>query len=184
MPDKVRLDLILLLPEMEAGDRCVQLLTDTLSHRKGITQAHIVRDDGTARLCLHYDPNLVDLPSVERLARDIGAEVTDRYRHERIPFTGLLTADAADVLGDALNQLPGMIHADVNYAAGLIFVAISALKFLTTHWLWSLRLDGAILQLILLGVSTIFWYGFALPYGLLLGIPQAILIVLAWSCFK
>ena len=123
MPDKVRLDLILLLPEMEAGDRCVQLLTDTLSHRKGITQAHIVRDDGTARLCLHYDPNLVDLPSVERLARDIGAEVTDRYRHERIPFTGLLTADAADVLGDALNQLPGMIHADVNYAAGLIFVA-------------------------------------------------------------
>jgi hypothetical protein len=45
-------------------------------------------------------------------------------------------------------------------------------------------LDGAILQLILLGVSAILWYGFALPYGPLLGIPQAILIAFAWSGFK
>src|SRR3970282_103173 len=41
--------------------------------------------------------------------------------------------------------------------AGLAFVAVSALKFLSAYWLWNLRLDGAVLQLILLGVSAIFW---------------------------
>jgi hypothetical protein len=64
--------------------------------------------------------------------------------------------------------------------AGLVFVAISAVKFLSAFWLWNGRLDGAVLQLILLGVSAIFWYGFTVPYGLLFGIPQFILIALVW----
>lgn len=64
--------------------------------------------------------------------------------------------------------------------AGLIFVAISAVKFLSAYWLWDGRLDGAILQIILLGVSAIFWYGFAVPYGPVLGIPQFVLIALVW----
>jgi hypothetical protein len=68
--------------------------------------------------------------------------------------------------------------------SGLIFVAVSAFKFLSAYWLWNLRRDGAVLQLILLGVSAIFWYGFALPYGPLLGIPQFILIVLLWGTFE
>ena len=28
--------------------------------------------------------------------------------------------------------------------------------------------------------NTLFWYGFAVPYGPVLGIPQAILIALIW----
>ena len=36
------------------------------------------------------------------------------------------------------------------------------------------------LQLILLGVSAVFWYGFAVPYGPVLGIPQVILIASVW----
>jgi hypothetical protein len=43
------------------------------------------------------------------------------------------------------------------------------------------RLDGGVLQLILLGVSAVFWYGFAVPYGPVTGIPQLILLALAWS---
>ena len=69
---------------------------------------------------------------------------------------------------------------DALIAAGLVFVAASAMKFLAAYWLWNGRLDGAVLQLILLGVSAIFWYGFAVPYGPVLGIPQLILLAVVW----
>ncbi len=69
---------------------------------------------------------------------------------------------------------------DALIVAGLIFVSISAFKFLAAWWLWNGQLDGAVLQLVLLGVSAIFWYGFAVPYGPVLGIPQVVLIALVW----
>jgi hypothetical protein len=63
---------------------------------------------------------------------------------------------------------------------GIIFVVVSALKTLAAYWLWQSRKDGAVLGLILLGLSPIFWYGFALPLGPLLGIAELILLMLVW----
>jgi hypothetical protein len=68
--------------------------------------------------------------------------------------------------------------------AGLIYVVVSALKFLAAYWLWQGQRDGAVLELILLGLSAIFWYGFALPFGPLVGIPELVLLVLAWTSLK
>ena len=48
---------------------------------------------------------------------------------------------------------------------GNIFVVVSAMTFLAAYWLWQPRRDGAVLGLILMGLSPIFWYGFALPLG-------------------
>lgn len=48
---------------------------------------------------------------------------------------------------------------------GIIFVVVSATEFLAAYWLWQSRREGAVLGLILLGLSTIFWYRFALPFG-------------------
>ena len=123
MSQGVQLNLSLVLPELDAGDECVHRLTDWLSNRKGIEQAHIVRHNGTAELCLHYDPNQIALDGVQRLAREAGMAVSDRYRHEQIPFVGLDAADAADTLSQTLAHLPGVLHANANYAAGLAFVA-------------------------------------------------------------
>lgn len=64
--------------------------------------------------------------------------------------------------------------------AGIGYIIVSALKILAAYWLWNSRMDGAVLELILLGVSAIFWYGFALPLGPLLGIIQVVLLILAW----
>ncbi|MCW5850796.1 MAG: hypothetical protein KIT87_12040 [Anaerolineae bacterium] len=68
--------------------------------------------------------------------------------------------------------------------AGLVYVAISLLKLLAAYWTWNLRLDGPILELILLAISAIFWYGFALPFGPVVGLPQILLIVLTWKSFS
>jgi hypothetical protein len=65
--------------------------------------------------------------------------------------------------------------------AGIIFSVISVLKLLSAFWLWNFRLDGAVLELILLGISAIFWYGFELPFGPLLGLTQIVLILLTWN---
>jgi hypothetical protein len=121
---------------------------------------------------------LVTLVVIEALISTIGILPTLQYAvtHKSLPtIVGVIKA-----LSGPFEAL-GM---DALIVAGLTFVAISALKFLAAFWLWNLRMDGALLQLILLGVSAIFWYGFAVPYGPLLGIPQAILIACAWSGFR
>jgi hypothetical protein len=69
---------------------------------------------------------------------------------------------------------------DALVVAGIIYVVVSALKGLAAYWLWHSRKDGAVLGLILLGLSPIFWYGFALPLGPLLGIAQLVLLMLVW----
>ena len=65
--------------------------------------------------------------------------------------------------------------------AGIIFTIISVLKLLSAYWLWNLRMDGAVLEFILLGLSAIFWYGFELPFAPPLGLAQIVLILLSWS---
>lgn len=119
----LQIDLDIILPDMDSADECVQVLTDRLGARRGIEKAHIIRENGNAQLCLHFDPNFISLSDVKRVAKESGAEVTDRYRHEQLPFKGLNTADSAQNLQRSLEQQTGILHASVNYAAGLIFIA-------------------------------------------------------------
>jgi len=127
--ETLQLDIPLLLPEIEdARDACIQRLQAELQNRKGILQSHVEVDAEPARLCIHFDPDLISLSAVRRLARRAGADFTERYRHERIPFSGLEVADAAAGLAAELEDLPGMLHARVNYAAGLAFVAYDTEK--------------------------------------------------------
>jgi hypothetical protein len=69
-------------------------------------------------------------------------------------------------------------------ATGLVFVVVSAFRFLAAYWIWNLRMDGFALELILLGLSIPFWYGFAVPFGPVLGIPVFILLILTRSSFS
>lgn len=123
MNQSTQLNLDILLPTLDPTDECIHLLTDRLVQIKGIEKAHIVEKSGAAQLCLHYDSNLISLKTLKQLAREAGARITDRYQHEEIPFGGLKVADAASGVEKTLQSLPGMLHARINYAAGLIFVA-------------------------------------------------------------
>ncbi len=73
---------------------------------------------------------------------------------------------------------------DAMIVSGIIYIVVSALKILAAYWLWHSKMDGAVLGLILLGLSTIFWYGFALPLGPLVGIAELVLLALAWSSLR
>lgn len=69
---------------------------------------------------------------------------------------------------------------DALVVAGIVFVFVSALKVLAAYWLWHVRKDGAVLGLALTLPSAIFWYGFALPLGPLLGIAEVVLLIFGW----
>jgi hypothetical protein len=69
-------------------------------------------------------------------------------------------------------------------AAGLVFAVVSALRILAGYWLSLGRLDGAVLELILLGLSAIFWYGFELPLGPIGGVAEVVLLVLLWGTLR
>lgn len=120
----IEIDIPLILPEIEnEEDECVVRLQDALRDQRGILHSHLEREKAPPCLCVHFDPNLVSLKAVENLVREAGATLTSRYRHSRIPFSGMNTADEVASLRRALERLPGMLHAEVNYAAGLAFVA-------------------------------------------------------------
>ncbi|KAA3644051.1 MAG: cadmium-translocating P-type ATPase [Chloroflexi bacterium] len=125
MPEKtIELEISVLVQGLQDDrDACLAHLEKMLAQRKGILRAHIKRDQEPARLCLHYDPNLISLAAVEETAAQVGAEFAQRFYHERIAFAGMDAADAADTLNRILKKLPGMLHSQVNYAAGLAFVA-------------------------------------------------------------
>ena len=61
--------------------------------------------------------------------------------HRTLPIVGgiRLLGGPVEALG-----IEGLI------VTGIVFVVVSALKFMAAYWLWNARLDGAILELILL----------------------------------
>lgn len=120
----VEISLPLLLPEnQDACDHCVERLQTRLQAQRGILQTHLHMDHDPMDLCIHYDPNLISLAAVKRIAAEAGSELRNRYHHEQIPFSGLDSADSATMIAKELEGMDGMLHASVSYAAGLAIVA-------------------------------------------------------------
>jgi Cd2+/Zn2+-exporting ATPase len=119
----IEIEINLLLPEIHTDDECLTRLKDALLSQRGITHVHLEGEDNSPRLCIHYNPNLISLAAVRRTAKKAGASISNRYQHDQIPFEGMDRADEAPILRRELERTPGMLHAEVNYAAGLAFVA-------------------------------------------------------------
>ena len=85
------------------------------------------------------------------------------------------------VFGIRLMEAPfESLGIDALMVAGIVFVVVSTFKVLGAYWLWNFRRDGAVLGLVLIWPSAIFWYGFALSLGPLLGIAELVLLIVCW----
>ena len=123
MVEKTQLEIPLLLPDVpDDHDQCVDRLIDRLVNRRGIEHVHVDRADGASRLCLHFDPDQVSLAQVQRAAGEVGATITDRYRHETLRITGMDCGNCAQSIEHILERLPGIVAVSVNYAAELMRV--------------------------------------------------------------
>lgn len=125
----LQLQIPVLLPGVaDERDSCVQRLNEQLAIQKGIHQAHVERTDDQALVCLHYDPNLLTLESVQRLAQRAGAQITNRFHHIHLPVEGMDCSDCVVVLEHAIGRLDGVLAVNANYAAASIRVEFDGQK--------------------------------------------------------
>ena len=105
-PEKLRLDLPLVLSGVDdAEDRCVTRLTDALSGRPGIEEAHIVGGDGDSpQLCVHYNPNEITLGRVRELVQSVGSQLGARYAHLVVRSNGPLHSLATRLEEDSFSR--------------------------------------------------------------------------------
>ena len=114
----VQLEIPILLPGVEVEcDQCVTRLIERLSQRKGVGQVRVEREDEQARLCIHYDSNVVSLSQVQRWAEQAGTQVSERYRHETVRITGMDCPDCALSIEHILARIDGIVAVSVHYAA-------------------------------------------------------------------
>ena len=119
MTEKLRLDVTVLLPEVTSSrDACVARLTRALEKKSGITGVHVVDPDGqAATLCLHFDPEVVTLSEVERIAVSAGASITGQYGHAVLPIRAVTGEDASRRIEKSLRAVPGVLTASVSIPA-------------------------------------------------------------------
>ena len=122
MTRTLQLDIPLLLPDVaDASDGCIRRLIADLDGRPGIEQAHVVSaaGDAPARLCIHYDPDILSLPRIREIVQAAGAAITERFGHVLWSVEGIAHQRRARTIGDRLRGLPGVIEAEAN-ATGLV----------------------------------------------------------------
>ncbi len=128
MPEKIiEIDIPLLLPEIENDqDDCLVRLQDSLRAHKGVTHVHLHRDQSPVQLCLHYDPAIVTIDNLRRLAKRAGADIANRYHHDVIPVEGMDCSDCALVLEHSLERLDGVLDIRVSYVGQSMHVEYDA----------------------------------------------------------
>ena len=119
----VELEIPLILPGVQdERDECLNRLETSLQNQKGILRAHLERDKTPVDLCLHYDPNLLNLDQVRRLAQRAGATIANRYHHLLLPVEGMDCSDCVTVLEHSLGRMDGVLAVNVNYATQIMRV--------------------------------------------------------------
>lgn len=121
MTQTVRIELHLLLPEIpDHRDACVARLEARLGRERGLTSGQVVSEDGErAYLSVNYEPAVISLAEVERLARAAGAEIHDQYGHIDLKIRAVTSEDAASEIEAALRAVPGVVGASVSLAGQL-----------------------------------------------------------------
>lgn len=116
MEQTIDIDIPLLLPGVEnEKDECLVRLEAALQNKKGILRAHVERDKSPVDLCLHYDPNLLTLSDVKRLAERAGAQIVNRYHHESIPIENMDCSDCSLVIEHSVGRMEGVLSVNINY---------------------------------------------------------------------
>ena len=115
----LQLQIPVVLPGVDqSDDGCIARFTERVSGQSGVSSAHI--ENGN--LCLHYDPNLMTLEKLQRLARDEGAAITGRFKHETFPLKGMAQGTNVANIEDAIRAVPGVLKVSVNYAVEKMWV--------------------------------------------------------------
>ena len=117
-----QLDLDVILPGETDEVGRFQKLEQLIEAKTGITDVHVRRDDGHAEVCVHYDDKQLKPAEIVALVRSTGSEVAERYRHKTWFVRGMDSAQSGYVIEHVLERMPGVLDANVAYAAERLVV--------------------------------------------------------------
>ena len=141
---KTQVKLPILLPEVpDENDRCVQRLMDHLQNREGIEKVHIAseKDDNTPQLCFHYDPDIISIAHIRKLAKQAGASLTNKFGHILLEVEGIRHARHARKIQNALRGLEEVMEASVS-ESGIVRLEYSKAKTNEEDFRQILRSEG------------------------------------------
>jgi Zn2+/Cd2+-exporting ATPase len=109
--EKTRINLDIILPEVpDERDECVSRIIRSLESVRGIEKVHVLPKDGQvkARVCFHYDPDVISIHKVEQAAKAAGAEITEHYGHLLIETSGVRHPRHARIIEAGIEQQKGV----------------------------------------------------------------------------
>ena len=124
MSERLRLDIPVLLPDVaDAADACVARLTSDLEAREGVEKVHVVAVEANepAKLCVHFDQEILPLGRIREIAQASGARITARFGHLTWKVRGIGHERRARTVAEKLRSISGVVEADAN-AAGTVHV--------------------------------------------------------------
>ncbi|RIK30300.1 MAG: cadmium-transporting ATPase [Anaerolineae bacterium] len=134
MENTIELDIPLLLPGIEnEKDECLNRLETSFQNHKGILRAHLEREKSPIDLCLHYDPNLLSLLEVKRIAQQAGAKIINRFHHDSIPIENMDCSDCSLVIEHSVGRMDGVLSVNVNYPTEKMWVEYDSQKVARSH---------------------------------------------------
>lgn len=141
---KLQIKIPLILPEVpDDKDRCVQKLIQRLEDKEGLEKVHVAdeTDNGVPQLCFHYNPELITIDQIQKLAKRTGASIIDKYGHRLIEVEGIRHTRHARKIEEALNRLDGVLQSAVS-ASGMIGLEFETAKINDEKILTVLRKEG------------------------------------------
>ncbi|WP_339903430.1 heavy metal translocating P-type ATPase, partial [uncultured Cyclobacterium sp.] len=98
-------------------------------------------DNGVPQLCFHYNPELITIDQIQKLAKRTGASIIDKYGHRLIEVEGIRHTRHARKIEEALNRLDGVLQSAVS-ASGMIGLEFETAKINDEKILTVLRKEG------------------------------------------
>lgn len=141
-----QLDLELLLPGETDELGRFEILEQALEAHGAISDVHIRRDGDCLELCAHFDHRQVSLNQVVALIKSTGVEVATRYRQHVWFILGLESAQNGYAIETAVRRLPGVLSANVAYAAERLVIEYDSQQLQPTEVQAAVKRLGFLLE--------------------------------------
>lgn len=121
--EKLKINIDLILPTVpDERDACVQRIITELEGRQGIEKVHIIPATANAKpqLCFHYNPDVITVDRVEKMAERAGAGITRRYGHLVVQVEGIRHQRQTRLIETAIQRNEGILSASVSGAGSIM----------------------------------------------------------------
>lgn len=95
-------------------ERCLACLQEELSRVEGVVSLVIVH--ARALMQVEYEPARIKPDTLRARAEQIGANLAAQIDHQTLELKGLDCPDCAATIQKSLRRMPGMVHAEVQFA--------------------------------------------------------------------